>query len=52
MISSFTTVGRTALDSLFIVYSVWVMVHLLVHQTVNANGEATAEVDLSSQSCK
>jgi len=30
MISSFTTVGRSALDSLFIVYSVWVMVHLLV----------------------
>ena len=28
------------------------MVHLLVHQTVNANGEATADVELSSQSCK
>lgn len=28
------------------------MVHLLVHQTVNANGDLTAEVDLSSQSCK
>ena len=30
MISSFTTVGRTGLDSLFIVYSVWVMLHLVV----------------------
>jgi cellulose synthase/poly-beta-1,6-N-acetylglucosamine synthase-like glycosyltransferase len=30
MISSFTVVGRAGLDSLFIVYSVWVMLHLVV----------------------
>ena len=36
MISSFTTVGRSALDSLFIVYSIWVLLHLVV-QTVLAH---------------
>lgn len=28
------------------------MVHLLVHQSVNASGDLSAEVDLSSHSCK
>ena len=28
------------------------MMHIVVHQTVNANGEITAEVDLTNQSCK
>jgi len=28
------------------------MLHVVVHQTVNANGETTADVDVSSQSCK
>lgn len=36
MISTFTTFGRVALDSVFIVYSVWVLLHLVV-QTVLAH---------------
>ena len=28
------------------------MVHLTVHQTINANGELTADVDMSSSECK
>lgn len=38
MISSFVTFGRTALDSVFIVYSVWVLLHLVI-QAVLAHGQ-------------